>query len=112
MATARLEKPHCGNSGVPFMNSTTSWLLTMSAMRACGSDMARVPFASLVGNRGGQLQGVERAAHPALERGVDRLVLGDARLALEAVPDHMGGVVVAVAGEVGDGDFGSRETAA
>src|SRR5687767_15908255 len=105
MATARLEKPHCGNSGVPFMNSTTSWLLTMSAMRACGSDMARVPFASLVGNRGGQLQGVQRAAHAAFQRGIDRLVLGHARLALEAVPDDVRGVVIAVAGEVGDRHF-------
>src|SRR5689334_15621940 len=33
MATARLENPHCGKSAVPFMNRTTSFLLTMSAMR-------------------------------------------------------------------------------
>ena len=36
---ALLEKPHCGNSGVPFMNSTTSLVLTISAMRWLVSDM-------------------------------------------------------------------------
>ena len=39
MAIAWLEKPHCGNSGVPFMNRTTSLDLTMSPMRALTSDM-------------------------------------------------------------------------
>ena len=29
---ALLEKPHCGNSGVPFMNRTTSLPLTISEM--------------------------------------------------------------------------------
>ena len=34
MATARLEKPHCGNSGVPFMNRTMSFDFTIPPMRA------------------------------------------------------------------------------
>ena len=29
----RLENPHIGNCGVPFMNRTTRWFLTMSSMR-------------------------------------------------------------------------------
>ena len=30
MATARLEKPHCGKSGLPFMNRRTSLFATIS----------------------------------------------------------------------------------
>src|SRR6476646_7440088 len=79
MATARLEKPHCGNSGVPFMNSTTSWSLTIWQMRVLASDMAGGPewrFLGMSGgNGGGQLQGVQLAAHAVSERLVDQLVL-------------------------------------
>src|SRR5450432_593163 len=32
ICTAALEKPHCGNCGVPFMYSTTGWLVTCSRM--------------------------------------------------------------------------------
>ena len=45
-----------------------------------------------------------RAVHLALERGVDGALLLDAVQAAEALVHDLGGVVVAVAGEVGDGD--------
>ncbi len=32
---ARPEKPHIGNCAVPFMKSTTRWLLTSWSMRCC-----------------------------------------------------------------------------
>src|SRR3954454_5040307 len=37
MAIARLEKPHCGNNAVPFMNRTISSPLTISAMHSAES---------------------------------------------------------------------------
>ena len=44
------------------------------------------------------------AAHAALEGGIDHLVLLHAGFALEGSGDDVGGVVIAVAGEVADGD--------
>src|SRR5690606_7314978 len=35
-STVRLEKPHIGNCGVPFMNSTTGWFSTSALMRSSG----------------------------------------------------------------------------
>src|ERR1700730_9791335 len=35
LCTAALEKPHCGNCGVPFMYSTTGWVVTCSRMVSC-----------------------------------------------------------------------------
>ena len=37
ICTARPEKPHCGNCGVPFMYSATGWLVTCSLMTCCTS---------------------------------------------------------------------------
>src|SRR5438874_12776979 len=34
---ARPEKPHCGNWAVPFMNSTTGVLVTVSLIQVCTS---------------------------------------------------------------------------
>ncbi len=49
-------------------------------------------------------QGMEVAAHLALQRLVDHLVLLDPRLALEQGGHDVGGIVVAVAGEIPDLD--------
>src|SRR5260221_2562663 len=76
--TTAAEKPHCGNTGVPFMNSTTS-LLEISCLMRSNTGllgvarllMARVlrPMGSAVLRYGG-LQGerVELVAHLAAQR--------------------------------------------
>ena len=43
---------------------------------------------------------MEDAAHVALQRLVDHLVLLDAALAAEALRDDLGGIMVAVAGQI------------
>ena len=53
----------------------------------------------------GQGERVQRAAHAAAERLVDHLVLLHAGLALEGARDDVGGVVVAVAGQIPDLDL-------
>ena len=55
-----------------------------------------------------QRQRVQRAAHLAFERLVDDLVLLHPRFAAEGLGDDGRGIVVAVAGEVADGDVGVR----
>ena len=56
-----------------------------------------------------QGEGVEVAAHLALERIVDHALLFDPRFADEGGRDHLGGVMVAIAGEVADFDDWRRE---
>src|SRR5262245_29586400 len=58
---------------------------------------------------GGQRQGVQRAAHVPLQGVVDHLVLLHPRLARELPGHDAGGVMVTVAGKVGDGDLGIGE---
>src|SRR5512139_1736883 len=101
MATARLEKPHWGNSAVPFMNSTTSLLFTSASMRS---------FASLIGfscrRCGFKLQRMKFAAHPATQGLVDKLVLPDAIQARELLRNHPGGVMIAIASEIANLNLG------
>ena len=52
---------------------------------------------------------MQNAAHAALQGLVDHLVLLHAGLAGELLGDDVGGVVVAVAGQVLDGDLGVGE---
>src|SRR5271163_1581888 len=52
---------------------------------------------------------MELAAHFALQRVINELVLLDPRLAPERLGDHGGGVVVAIAGEIADRDLGVRD---
>src|ERR1700754_4771001 len=73
IAMARLEKPHCGNRAVPFMNSTMSFELTMSAMR----DWASLTD-GLRWHRGFELQCVKLSPYSTPECGIDRLMLFDA----------------------------------
>jgi hypothetical protein len=55
-----------------------------------------------------QGEGVEHAAHLALQGGIDHLVLLHAALALESLGDDGGGIVIAIAGEVADLDAKRR----
>src|SRR5687767_6041722 len=98
MATARLEKPHCGNRTVPFMNRTTSFLLTISSMRSRTAVMTWLLHS--LGCGGGELERVQLGAHPSAQRFVDALMLLDARQPPEALGDHPRFIMVAVAGQV------------
>ena len=57
-----------------------------------------------LGNAGGQLQRVKFAAHPPAERGIDRTLLRDARLAPKAFRHDPRGIMIAVARQIGDLD--------
>src|SRR4051794_27179296 len=100
MAIARLEKPHCGNSGVPFMNRTMSFLPTISAMRG---------LASLTGHLrwhcGLELQCVKLSPHSIPKRRIHSLMLLDAAHPFEAPADHAGRVMVAIAGKIANADL-------
>ena len=50
---------------------------------------------------------MQHAAHAAAERGIDGLMLLDARHARESWLRHMRGIMIAVAREVGDLDLAS-----
>src|SRR5215470_2293205 len=116
------EKPHIGNCGVPFMNSTTSFDLTSLSMNwsmlmiclVCVRRLCRVILPSDVGCRTGprqtgladrlplrnaslQCQGVQFPAHFGPERLVNDLVLLYARFATKRLRDHGRGIVIAVA---------------
>src|SRR4051812_13260274 len=99
---ARAEKPHWGKRALPFMNRTTSLDWTISSILELASDI----WGLLIWNCGGELERVERPAHPAAERFVDPALLGDARHPPETLGDHPRAIMVAVAGEVGDLDAG------
>src|SRR5690348_18188874 len=93
MAIARLEKPHCGNSAVPFMKSTTSLLFTISAMRELTSLTGHLRWHCRF-----ELQCVKLSPNSPPKRGIDRLVLPDAAEAGEAAADDACGIMIAVAG--------------
>src|SRR3546814_316278 len=97
MATARLENPHCGKSGVPFMNSTMSLAPTFSAIRSLMSPMSLL----LLGRGSGQLKCMKFTPHATAERPVNQLMLPDPRHAPKALRDDAGRVMIAVAGKVG-----------
>ena len=73
MAIARLEKPHCGNSAVPFMKRTMSLLLTMLV----DSGLASLTVRLRLRHRGFELQCVKLTPYSSPERRIDRLVLPD-----------------------------------
>src|SRR4051812_30276007 len=100
---ARLEKPHCGKSGVPFMNRTTSLFFTTSSMRPRTSVMI---LFLLLGDAGGELERVKLGAHAPAQCLVDALMLADERLPAEAFRDHPRLIMIAVAGEIDDLDAG------
>src|SRR5215213_5759241 len=102
--TTRAEKPHCGKTGVPFMKSTTGLDFTSLSMRS----KAGLVIGFGPSRRGGGLEGegVQLPAHAALQGGVDDLVLLHAALAAEGFGHDRSGIVIAVAGQVLDGDLG------
>src|SRR5438067_2941267 len=104
IAIARLEKPHCGNRAVPFMNRTMSFDFTMSAMRACGS----LTGCLRIRHCGFELQCVKLSPYSPPERGIDRLMLFDAAQPGETAAHDASGIMVAVAGQIADLDFGVR----
>src|SRR6188508_1257569 len=115
-STTAAEKPHCGNTGVPFMNRSTSFLPISSRMRSNTSLIGKLPRDLPVNigrsgllRHGSELQRMQHAAHPAAQRAIHHLVLLDLRLAGEGGRDNRGSIVVAVAGEILDLDLGVRD---
>src|SRR5215469_7123378 len=122
-STTAAENPHCGNTGVPFMNRSTSCLPISSRMRSntWGSLISISPRSTRAGagvatnigrsrplRHGGQLQGMQNAPHATTERAINHLVLLDLGFAGEGRGNHRGGIVVAVAGQVLDFDLRPR----
>src|SRR5581483_86498 len=91
--TTAAEKPHCGNTGEPFMKRTTSLPVTSPLMRSLTvASMFRLLFGRRL-----QRHRVQLVAHAALEGLVNHLMLLDPALALECRRDDVRGVVIAVA---------------
>src|SRR4051794_19761419 len=84
MAIARLEKPHCGNRAVPFMNRTMSFDFTMSPMRLVASLTDGLRSFAL-GHCRFELQCVKLSPYSSPEGGIDRLMLLDPAEADEAL---------------------------
>src|ERR1041385_3262988 len=103
IAIARLEKPHCGKSAVPFMKRTTSFEPTMSAIRAFGSLTD-----CLLRHRGLELQCVKLSPYSPPKRGIDRLMLPDPAHPFKAAADNTCGIMVAVSGKIANDHFGVR----
>src|SRR5690606_10868308 len=109
--TTTAEKPHCGNTGVPFMKSTTSLLPTSWSMRwrrVSSSILAILlsgRYAGSLRRRRLQSEGVELSPHPPLQCLVNHLVLLHAVLSGEGSRHDMARVVVAVAAEILDRDL-------
>src|SRR5690348_14519249 len=101
IATARLEKPHCGKSAVPFMNNTMSFFLTMSSILLRASVTGH-----LRRHRGFELQCVKLFPYSPPERRIDRLVLADPAHSFKASADDARRIMVAVAGKVADRHLG------
>src|SRR6202047_3330127 len=110
------EKPHCGKSGVPFMNKTTSlvsivdWISSLIAI--AGSFQITVFAWKMRGNlrrrTGLKLQRMQFATHGAAERFVDELMLLELGFADEFRGNDDRRIMVVVAGKVGDFDLGVR----
>src|SRR6478735_10282161 len=106
MVTARLEKPHCGNKAVPFMNSTMSLLFTSSAIRLWAAFWASLTGRLRIRHCRFELQCVKLTPHAPPKRRIDRLVLANAAHSFKAAADHASRIMVAVAGKVADRHFG------
>src|SRR5206468_10369344 len=104
MATARLEKPHCGNSAVPFMNKTMSLLFTSSSMR----DLASLTICLRVRHCGLELQCVKLSPYSPPKRGIDGLMLLDAAQPGKTAAHDTRCIMVAVAGKIANFDLRVR----
>src|SRR6185437_4513133 len=101
MAIARLEKPHCGNSDVPFMNRTMSLFFTISSIREVASLTGHLRW-----HRRFELQCVKLSPYASPKRRIDRLVLPDPAHSFKAAADHARGIMIAVAGKIADRHLG------
>src|SRR3954452_9655280 len=101
IVTARLEKPHCGNSAVPFMNRTMSLLFTSSSMR----DLASPTGCLRVRHCGFELQCVKLSPSSPPESGIGGLMLLDAAPAGETAAPDAGCIMVPGARKIADDDF-------
>src|ERR1041385_3132792 len=104
IATARLEKPHCGKSAVPFMKSTTSLLFTSSSIREVASLTGYLRW-----HRRFELQCVKLSPYASPKRRIDGLMLLDPAHSFEASADHPGGIMVAIAGKIADRNLSVRD---
>src|SRR3546814_11089295 len=107
IATSRIEKRHCGNSGLPFMNSSTSLPFTFSSIRAFTSSV--IVVTPSFGYAGGELERVKLAAHAHAEPGINRPLLHHPRLATETLAHNAGGLIVAVPGPLRHPDRHTRD---
>src|SRR5687768_12284068 len=98
MLTARIENPHCGKSGVPFMKRNTRLSSSIWSMRCrVAASMGRLlAGAPLVGREGLELKRVDVGPHVVAQRLVDELVLLHAVLACERRGGDLGLEVRAV----------------
>merc|ERR1712185_359300 len=104
--TTAAEKPHGGNTGVPFMNRTTSlvsispWIRSLVAV----SNIVSSPrWSPSLRRRRLQGQGVQLGAHAALQRGINHLMLLNARFAAKRLAHDVARVVIAVAAQILNG---------
>src|SRR5262249_34960989 len=88
-----------------FLSKTARFKTACRLPRVHAEDVGKAKAKSTFGGCGGQRKSVQHATHAALQRLVDQLVLLDAGLAGELLGDHVGGEMIAVAGEVPDGDL-------
>src|SRR5262249_40640868 len=121
ICTTVAEKPHCGKTGVPFMNKTTGLssicclmrslvVLSMFRSSCCGSGSSPTSvsseFALILRCVGVQCQRVQFVAHSPAQGLVNHLMLLHPALAAEGSGNDMGGVMVAVAAQILDQDRG------
>src|SRR4029077_10863054 len=119
-STVGAEKPHWGNTGVPFMNSSTSFLPISSRMRSNtwgslisiswerrrgrGSGFNIGPSGPL--RHGGQFEGVQHTPHAAAQGAINHLGLLHLGFAGEGRGNNRGGVMVTVTDHILDLDLG------
>src|SRR5258708_28435782 len=116
-STTAAEKPHCGNTGVPFMNSSTSFLPISSRMRSntwgslisfsWGYAKGGAGLALNIGpsgrlRHGGQFEGMENAPHAPAQGAIDHLVLLHLGFAGKGRGNNRGGIMVTVADHILD----------
>src|SRR5215475_14924075 len=112
-STTAAEKPHCGKTGVPFMNSSTSFLPIVSRMRPNTSGSLMIKSPSPINIRpsrplrhGGQFQRMQDTAHAAAQRLINHLVLLDLGLAGKGRRNDRSRPMVTVAREILHLDLG------
>src|SRR5262249_3108488 len=108
ICTTAAEKPHCGKTGEPFMNSTTGLSVTSCRIRSLtvlsivdprfGGSV--VKLGSILRSTGLQREGVELISHASAQRLIDHLMLLHPGFATERAGDDMRCIVIAVAAQI------------